>query len=244
MMSNGEQTDTDLKRIVARATTAGDIATNVSQINDVLEDQALAIGQLLVEEVGSALWAESPGADDPNSMAQFAADNPAGSASPILGDASPIRMPDDLLCMLKRQSPWSPSTPRYFVMHSDMYYAVLQSAWASGTGLIDFRRSAAAEEVMAHFADVPLVACDHISTDEDGAGTTSIYLVRAGQGPHEPQKIGGVRLLTSEVWPSVEIGSSRSQDGAADEYFMEVSWNIAFTNFSRSSVVRTSGFSL
>jgi hypothetical protein len=127
-------------------------------------------------------------------------------------------------------------------MNSKMYFNILREAWATGTSLVGFRPDAATGETMAHFADVPLVATDHISLDEEEEGTTSIYLVRVGQGAGDPHKIRGFSLMTSAKSPGIEIGSARPNDGSADEYFMEVGWDVGFMGGSRSSVVRGAGF--
>jgi len=95
---------------------------------------------------------------------------------------------------------------------------------------------------MAHFADVPIVACDHISLSENESGTTSVYLARVGKGPQDPQKIDGVRLFTPKGSPRVEISRARPSSDVTDEWYLEVSWDLAFTNGSSTSVVRTEGF--
>ena len=232
----------ELGRIVTRATVSGDILANVSQINDVLEDQSLAMSQLLVEKVGQLMWQDPPDPSAPAGMPDLASSNPLGVGTPVQGSGEAMKLPDDLLCLRERQSPWNPSSPQYYVMNSKLYYQVLEQAWAKGTNLVEFGPDSVTGETMPHVMGVPIVASDHISLDENGSGTTSVYLVRAGRGATDPQKIEGVKIVTPMTRPHVEIGRARPDSGNPDDYFVEVSWDLAFSGGSVSSVARTQGF--
>lgn len=234
--------DYALKRIVSQVTVAGDIFENVSDINDVMEDQALAMAQLVVQKVGEQLWNPTVGADDPANMVTFAATNPMGVGQPVQGADAPIKLPDDLLCLRGRRWPWNPSTPQYYVMNSGMYYEIMQQAWSTGTNLVEFRRDEASGETMPHMLGVPVLITDHITGDESGTGTSSIYMVQLGRGPHDPEKIDGVRMITPSRWPGIEISPAATNDGTDDEFNLKVSWNLAFSMGSAMSVARTERF--
>lgn len=237
----GASAEIELKRMVWRVEIANDIQRNLD-ITSVVQDQALALAQLVQREVARWLWLDTALPPEvPAGMPAFAAQNPAGEILPPAGAGTPLTF-QALGCLRRNVTPWLPSSPLYFVMNSALYLQLHDIARAQGAPL-PYWQDGIAREPMPHIDGVPAVPCDFIRNDEEDApgGSTSVYLVRVGNGAEDSAKIQGVARVHPAGRTQVEVGPLSSDEAATDVSFCDVGWNLAFASFSRSSVARLKG---
>lgn len=236
----GASADFPLKRIAMQVQVDGAIATNLSQIHGVPRDQALAAAQLVLERVSRELWAVSPTAESPTGMRGFADANPRGSIAPAAGPGTPLVL-SDLERLARLVSPLDPTSGLAFVMNPNLYFQMHSLARAAGFEIAHGIDPASGQDT-AWFDGIRVLPCGHVPLVESGGDRSSVYLVRIGGGDVR-RKIKGVCRLHPVGQTEIDVGPVRASDDAPDVLLREVSWNIAFANYSRTSVAMLTSIS-
>lgn len=237
-VSYGTQGDLQLKRIAVQVQVARDLVASVSDVHPVAEDQALALAALVQEEVCRQLWAVTPSPNAPTGMFAFAAQNPSGTSLPAAGSGTPLTM-RDLRCLREKVTPWLPSSPLCYVMNPKLYFQLHDLAQSYGAPL-QYVEDRATGERGPTLDGVPIVASGHIALDE-GDSNTSVFLARVGTSEKDPAKIGGVVRVHPQGRTAVDVGAFVPASSSPDLWIGEVSMDIAFANFSRTSVAALRG---
>jgi hypothetical protein len=214
---------------------AGDVLRNLSLVIDVLGSQSKLKTELVYQHVARALWSSDPVPDGPRGMAAFAADNPFGV---ITRASDPISL-TDLTELRARIQPWSPSAPLVYVMHTKLLGALEDTAMAAGTPL-SYDRDPVTNARTPYWGPFPILACDFVRLDEitgDSGTTTSVYLVRVGTGPTDPDGIAGVSLLVPKGGRDVRVSSVVPVEGAADVFQTTLYWDVGVDGGSRGAAV-------
>jgi len=229
-------TDFALADVVTKIEIAGDVKTNVSQVQNIVGLQAQFSMELIVQLVGQQMWAEVPAANTPTGMGTFALQNPSGvifrSADPLtLTDLNELR---DLL------SPWSPTTPLAYVMNSRLFRELEDMAMAAGTP-VAYQHDDRTGVVAPYWGSFPILLCDWISLTEavvGGLQTTSVYLIRIGTGADDPAGIEGVSLLVPKGGRDIRVSALQPDSSTgADLWVANVYWSVAVDAGSRGAAI-------
>lgn len=225
----------EFARAAARVEVAGDVRTNVSLVHHVLRDQVLAKAQFLQMWADRALWADPLPADAPEGMAAFAAAHQV--LQPLAGVHTPLTTLD-LQRLRLAGRPWLPTSPFYFVMHPKLYFRFHDLAAAQGFPWL-YVEDPFDGVLRPRCYDAFVVACEHISLEEGPDGSdTSAYLVRVGDGPDDPVKIGGFYRAFPAGQQHVVVTPGSSSSGTEDIEFVDIALTFCNVPGSRSSVSR------
>jgi hypothetical protein len=168
---------------------------------DVMADQIRGAAASLYRLVASSIWADSAPANAPSGMAAFALQNPAG-----LLDVNGLPTLDLFGCMGNLQEPSLPTSPIYFVMHPKVFNYTLSLLRGRG-GQAEWVHDERIGGRVPLINGFKFVKNSNIGFTGAG-GTTRIYCVRAGRGPHDPEIVDGVEFCQPvrgvQVGPRVE----------------------------------------
>jgi hypothetical protein len=223
-----------LRRIATKVELNGDIAQNVSMINDVFEQQIQAKMVAMWNAVGDKLI-NGTGVDPlPAGLVTLAAEHPAGVIS--LGTALTLAALDT---MIKTVKPWDGDTPRAFVMNSGQYLRLMGLVHAAGFDLC-FEDDPLLGKPVLHYCGVPVLVSDWITDTEGGGGNkTSVYLVILGARESEPQYGGLVWCYNAETGAGIRADGPHRTSGTTDLLFSTLELNICFASLSAGAVLRT-----
>jgi hypothetical protein len=218
-----------LRRCATKVEVAGDVAQNVSMINDVFEQQIQAKMIAMWNAVGDKLINGSGSDPEPSSLLTLGAEHPDGVGS--LGTAITLAALDD---MIRRVRPWDGGTTRAFVMNRGQYMKVVQAAHAAGLDL-PIMNDAVLGKPLLHYCGVPMLISDWI-TDTEAGTKTSIYLVILGPRDGEPQYGGLVWFYNGDTGPGIKVDGPHRNSGTTDILFATLDLNIGFASMSTGSV--------
>lgn len=222
-----------LRRIATRVEVAGDVAQNVSMINDVFEEQIQAKMLSMWNTVSTKLIYGTNADPEPAGIQQLASEHPDGVGS--LGTGVTLAALDT---MIQRVRPWDGGSPRAFVMNRGQYSKVAAAAHASGFDLPILPDPVLGKPV-AHYMGVPLLVSDFI-TDTESTTKTSIYLVYLGRREGEPQFGGLVWFYNGDTGPGIRVDGPMRTSGTTDLLYATLELNIGFASLSTGSVYRMS----
>ncbi len=226
-----------LRRIATKVEVNGDIGQNVSQINDVMEQQIQAKMMAMWNAVSDGLINGTGGDPQPAGLATLAAEN-ANSFS----NATASLTLANLDSMIRLVRPWDGDTQRAFVMNRGRYAKVTALAHAAGFDLT-FMPDRILGKPVAHYMGIPILVSDYISDTETDT-TTSVYLVVLGLREGDPQLGGLVWGYNLDTGPGIRADGPHRSSGATDLLFATLELNIAFASQSIGSVLRLSGVGL
>jgi hypothetical protein len=222
-----------LRRIATTVEVNGDIAQNVSMINDVFEQQIEAKMIAMWNAVGERLISGTGVDPLPSGLETLAAEHPDGVIA--LGSALTLAALDD---MIRRVRPWDGDTLRAFVMNRGQYVKLTTLSHAAGFDL-EIRPDAILGKPIAHYMGIPVLVCDWI-TDTESTNKTSVYLVILGSRDGEPQYGGLVWFYNETTGAGIRVDGPHRTSSAVDLLFATLELNIGFASMSTGSVLRTS----
>jgi hypothetical protein len=220
----------ELRRIAAKVVLDGDIAQNVSMINDVFEQQIQAKQVAIWNSVGAGLITGDNTDPNPAGLDFFAAEHPSG----VLNAGGAALTLADLDTMIKNVRPWDGSQPRVFVMNRRQYAVVCQAARASGFQLCVKPDPILGRELVS-FLGVPILVSDWILNTGD---VTSIYLVHLGPREGEPQLGGLVWFYNQDTGAGIRVDGPHRTSSNLDQLYADLDLNIGFATLSTSAVLR------
>jgi hypothetical protein len=221
-----------LRRIAAKVELNGDIAQNVSMINDVFEQQIQAKMIAMWNAVGDGLI-NGTGVDPaPTGLITLAAENPTAVIN--LAGSLTLAALDD---MMRAVRPWDGDTPRAFVMNRGQYRRLIGLAHSAGFDL-PCKPDPVLGKPLLHYAGVPILISDWI-TDTEGGATTSVYLVILGPREGDPQYGGLVWCYNAETGAGIRVDGPHRTSSTTDLLFATLELNIAFASLSTGAVMRT-----
>ncbi len=221
-----------LRRIAAKVELNGDIAQNVSMINDVFEEQIQAKMVAMWNAVGDGLINGNGTDPNPVGLVTLAVSHPDGAID-AAGAALTLANLDD---MIRRVRPWDGNTRRAFVMNRGQYAKVIQAAHAAGFDL-PVMPDMMLGRALVHYCGVPLLVTDWIA-DTENTNKTSVYLVILGPREGEPQYGGLVWFYNAETGPGIRVDGPHRTSGTGDLLFATLELNIGFASLSTGSVLR------
>jgi hypothetical protein len=220
-----------LRRIAAKVEVNGDIAQNVSMVNDVFEQQIQAKMVAMWNTVGDALI-NGTGADPlPAGLITLAAEHPDGVRT--LGGALVLQALDDMLYQMR---PWDGDTPIALVMNRGMLANLTQLAHAAGFDL-PVKPDAILGKPIAHYRGAMILVSDWITDAEEGT-TTSMYAVILGPRSGEPQYGGLVWGYNDDTGAGIRVDGPHRSSGTTDLLFATLEFNACFASLSTGSVLR------
>lgn len=225
----------ELMRIAAKVEVAGDVAQNLSMINDVFQQQIEAKSISIWNTVGEKLIYGTGVDPEPAGLVTLAAENPLGSLSPI---GTTLQL-GDLNNLIAGMKPWDGGQLRYFVMNSGQYSRVLSIAHASGFEL-ECKREPLLNRPVLHYAGVPILVTDWIN-DTTESGTSSVYIVHLGAREGEAQFGGLVWFYNEDTGAGIRVDGPHRTSANTDILYADLELNIGFQTLSTGSVLRLAG---
>ena len=226
-----------LRRIAAKVEVNGDIAQNVSMINDVMEQQIQAKMIALWNAVGDGLINGSGSDPAPAGLMTLAAENSNSSSNG--GSNLSLAALDAMISLVR---PWDGDTPRAFVMNSGRYAKLTALTHAAGFDLT-FLPDRSLGKPVAHYMGIPILVSDFIGDAEAGS-KTSVFLVVLGTREGEPQLGGLVWYYNQDTGPGIRVDGPHRSSGSTDLLFSTLELNIGFASLSVGSVLRLSSVGL
>ena len=227
----------ELRRMATKVQVSGDIAQNVSMINDVFEQQIQAKMVSMWNVIGDKLIYGDNADPDPAGLQTLADEHTSGAISPIAGAGTPLTLPD-LDHMIELVRPWDGGQPRMFVMNRGQYRKLTGLMHASGFGG-SFDPDPVLGRRMLHYMGVTVLVSDHI-TDTEGTGNdeTSIYLVHLGTREGDAQFGGFVWFYNQDTGAGIRVDGPHRTSAQADLLYADLEINIGFASLSTNSVLR------
>ncbi len=224
----------ELRRVAAKVEVTGDVAQNVSAINDVFEQQIQAKMLAIWEAVGEKLIYGDGVDPNPFGLETLASQHPNG---PIDNGGALLALAD-LDEMIQHVRPWDGSQPRAFVMNREQYKNLGGLAATAGIRLPFAPEPILGREV-AHYMGVPILVSDYIKTDETSSpDTTSVYLVFFGPREGEPQLGGLVWFYNEDTGAGIRVDGPHRTSATQDLLYADLELNIGFASLSTGSVLR------
>ncbi len=222
----------ELRRIAAKAEVAGDIAQNLSMINDIFQQQIEAKSVSIWNTVGDKLINGLGTDPEPAGLEVFASENPLGVV-----DAGGVNLTfAHLHALIEGMRPWDGGQLRYFVMNRDMYSDLLTLANTAGFRL-ECKREPILNRPVLHYAGVPVLVTDWIPNDE-GTANTSVYIVHLGTRESEAQFGGLVWCYNEDTGAGIRVDGPHRTSAATDLLYADLDLNIAFATQSTGAVYR------
>jgi len=225
----------ELRRVAAKVELNGDIAQNVSMINDVFEQQIQAKQIAIWNIVGEQLIYGDDVSPNPAGLVTLAAENPLGVLTPGGGAGTAITL-DDLDTLIEGMRPWDGGQLRAFVMNRGQYKAVCALARAAGFELM-CKPDPVLNRPLLHFQGVPILVSDWI-TDTEAGTTTSVYIVHLGPRDGEPQLGGLVWFYNEDTGAGIRADGPHRTSDPTDLLYVDLDLNIGFGSLSTGSVLR------
>ena len=226
-----------LRRIATKVEVDGASAQNVSQINDVMEQQIQAKMIAMWNAVSDGLINGSGSDPAPAGLVTLAAEN--GNSFSNGGANLSLAKLDTMISLVR---PWDGDTPRAFVMNRGRYAKLTALTHAAGFDLT-FMPDRILGKPVAHYMGIPILVSDFI-TDAETDTTTSVYLVVLGTREGEPQLGGLVWCYNQDTGPGIRVDGPHRSSGATDILFATLELNICFASKSIGSVLRLSSVGL
>jgi len=221
----------ETRRIAAKVEVTGDIAQNVSMVNDVFEQQIQAKMLAMWSTVGEKLIYGTGTDPEPSGLQTLASENPAG----LLTAGASLTLAH-LDSMIESMSPWDGGQPRVFVMNKGQYSALAALCHAAG-----FTTPMQPDPILglpvAHYMRVAVLVSDYIIDTED-TDKTSIYLVHLGPREDEPQLGGFVWFYNEDTGAGIRVDGPHRTSATADLLYADLEINIGFASLSSGSVLR------
>lgn len=226
-----------LRRIPAKVLLNGDIAQNVSNVNDVFEQQIQAKMVAIWNAIGSKLIYGTGVDPEPAGLATLAAENPVAPFNPAGGAGTALTL-TDIEKLIENMAPWEGGSPRALVMNRGQYRKMAALARAAG-----FTLPIAADPVLgkpvAHYLGVPILVSDWILNNEGaGTNTTSVYMVYLGPRQDEPQLGGLVWFYNQNTNAGIRVDGPHRTSSTTDVLFSDLEINIGFASLSTGAVLR------
>lgn len=178
----------ELSTLAALITVAGDVATNLSQVQSILDAQADAVADQMVRTIFDALYSPAPPPNAPAGLAQGASQNPNGVLTPLRGAGEPITT-RDLMCMQEALGvPSTPESPVYFVLPKRLYFQLHELARSQSPAMLGYDRDPASGRTMLRFCGTSVARSDHCPED-------LAYLVAMDGDASVPEGTSGVSLV-------------------------------------------------
>lgn len=232
----GTAREFELRRIAAKVEVTGDVAQNVSMINDVFEQQIQAKMIAMWNAVSEQLIVGPGAADDPDGLVTLAAEYTAGVIDPAAGANTPLTL-GDLDRMIELLFPWDGGTPRAFVMNRGQY-----RKWTGLCHTAGFHPEVRPDPILglpvAHYMGIPVLVSDWIPDDDSPNTTTSIYLVILGAREDEPQLGGLVWFYNEDTGAGIRVDGPHRTSSTTDLLYADLELNMGFATLSTGSVVR------
>ncbi len=221
----------ELRRIAAKVEVTGDIAQNVSMINDVFEQQIQEKMIAMWNTVGEKLIYGDNVTDEPAGLETLV------EAAQTISAAGALTLAH-LDSMIEALYPWDGGTPRAFVMNRGQYSAFTALCHASG-----FTPQVKPDPILglpvACYMGVPVLVSDFI-TDTETATTTSVYLTILGPRDDEPQFGGLVWFYNEDTGAGIRVDGPHRTSAEADLLYADLELNIGFATLSPGSLIRLS----
>ena len=221
-----------LRRIAAKVEVNGDIAQNVSEINDVFEQQ--------IQAKMIAIWNEVGDQPDqrPRHRPRSVRSGHACGREPqrrrrrrrLDAHACRPRRGDDVGAALGRD------TPRAFVVNRGQYARITGLLYTAGA-TPQFMPDRLLGESVLHYMGIPVLVSDWI-TNTESTDKTSVYLVILGPREGDPQYGGLVWGYNQQTGPGIRVDGPHRTSGTTDLLFATLELNIAFASLSTGSVAR------
>ena len=228
-----------LRRIAAKVEVSGEIAQNISMVNDVFEQQIQAKMLAIWGAVGTRLIYGDGVDPEPAGLETLAAENPAGVLTPAAGAGGALALPD-LDTLIANMYPWDGGQPRFFVMNRGQYKRFAALCHAAGF-TPPFLPDPVLGLPLATHMGVPVLVSDFI-TDTEPSTRTSIYLVHLGPRQNEPQLGGLVWFYNEDTGAGIRVDGPHRTSADADLLYADLELNIGFASLSSGAVLRMSGF--
>jgi hypothetical protein len=225
-----------LRRVSVQVQVNGDIAQNVSAINDIFEQQIQAKMVSMWNTVGTKLIYGTGTDPEPYGIETLAGQNPITPLSPLAGANTPLTL-TDMDRLIENLYPWDGGAPRAFVMNRGQYKKLFSLARASGFDLPIYPDPILGRPVV-HYAGVCVLVSDFIINTEPAANTTSVYLVYLGTRESEPQFGGLVWFYNQDTGPGIRVDGPHRNSGTADLLYTDLELNIGFASLSKGAVLR------
>ena len=232
----------ELRRIASKVEVAGDIAQNVSMINDVFEQQIQAKMVATWNTVSTQLITGDDTEPNVAGLRSLANDFDydggviTGPITPLAGTNQPFALAD-LDRMIKLQRPWDGGQPRAFVMNSTQYANLAALAHGSGFELPYYPDPILQRPVM-HYQGVCVLISDFILNDEGVNNTTSIYLVHLGPREGDAQFGGFIWFYNEDTGAGIRVDGPHRTSAQEDILYADLELNIGFASLSTNAVLR------
>ena len=223
----------ELRRIATKVEVTGDIAQNVSMINDVFEEQIQAKMVAMWNAVGTGLIYGDNVDPNPAGLVTLAAEHTGGGLS--AGGLLTLDMLDE---MIENVKPWDGGQPRFFVMNSGQYRKVTGLARAAGFHL-PIMPDPILGQPLACYMGVPILVSDFI-TDSETSSTTSVYLVLMGTREEDAQFGGLVWFYNEDTGAGIRVDGPHRTSAQQDLLYADLEINLGFASLSTNSVLRLS----
>ncbi len=222
----------DLRRIAAKVEVTGDIAQNVSMINDVFEQQIQEKMVSIWNAVGNKLIYGDGTDPDPVGLQTLASENPGGGVD---AGSTPLAL-SMLDALIELVTPWDGGQPRAFVMNKGQY-----SAFADACHTAGFTPPIGPDPVLGlpvvHYMGIPVLVTDFILNDEN-TDHSSVYLVHMGPREDEPQFGGLVWFYNEDTGAGIRVDGPHRTSDPEDLLYADLEINIGFATLSTGSVAR------
>ena len=200
--------DQTFAELAIRILVNGDAKDMQTAFGNAFEFQKPYVWELFKQEMSRQFYAVVPAANAPLGMVQFASENPNGVLD--LGGA-PLAA-SDMGKLRDMVSPWSPSSPMAYVMHS----TTLRELEDSAGSRVSYRRDDRTGVVTPYWGCFRILASDFIHLDELDFPGTSVYFVRFGSGPDDPFGLKSVALVYPEGRPGLQSSALEPRGGSSD----------------------------
>ena len=221
----------EFRRVAGKVRVPGDVAQNVSMINDVFEQQIQAKMLAMWKAVSTYVIYGDDTDPEPAGLQTLASEN--SSSWSAAGGALTLALLDE---MIERMSPWDGGQPRAFVMNKGRYRAFAGLCHAAGF-TPPFQPDPILGLPVAHYMGVPVLASDFI-TDTENTDKTSVYLVHLGPREDEPQLGGLVWFYNEDTGAGIRVDGPHRTSATADELYADLEINLGFASLSTDSVLR------
>ncbi len=225
----------DLRRMATKVEVTGEVAQNVSMVNDVFQQQIEAKMLAMWNTVGEKLIYGTGVDPEPAGLQALSGEYAAGVLQPAAGAGTPFAL-QDLDRLIETVFPWDGGLPRAFVMNRLQYRRFAGLCHAAG-----FTPATLPDPILGapllHYLGVPILVSDFILNTET-ANTTSIYLVVLGPRDDEPQLGGLVWFYNEDTGAGIRVDGPHRTSGAADMLYSDLELNMGFATLGVGSVAR------